>query len=219
MMARLLMLFAACAALATGCIGQNRDTTLYHRSGRAKPIVAVLPMIDSSGKQLVNWDVSREMTEEIRKRVFTSSNLYLLREGGSLELAKQLNVASPAEIDRQPIDQLGPAEFVVVTELIDQKAEPYGIKGDKPHLEEIGAVMAMAMRVRVLDLRGEKPKIILQEVLNHEQNVSRTYLNCDYKRASWGTEAFERTPIGMVHNKIARELVARVEGYIGASKG
>lgn len=221
-MGRLFIVLAACAAFCAGCVGQNRDTTLYHRSGCAKPIVAVLPVINNASEKLVNWDVSREMTEEIRRRVFTSQKLYLLRESGSRELAEQLSVPNPVELAKIPSLKMGAAEFIVLAEVIDEKETPYGIPGashDKPHLEEVGAVLSMAMRVRVLDVRGDQPRIILQEVLNHEQNVSRAYLNCNYEKASWGTEAYERTPIGMAHNKIARELVARIEGYIGASKG
>lgn len=220
-MTRILMMFAACAAFCVGCVGRNSDTTLYHSSGRSKPTVAVLPVINSTGNTLVNWDLSREMTEEIRKRVYTSARLYMVREGGSMELAKQLNIPNPNEISNIGFQKMGNAEFVVVAELIDQKETPYGIqKGkEKPHLDEVGAILSLAMRLRVLDVRGDRPKIILQEVLNQEQVVSRAYLNCDYEKACWGTEAFERTPLGMAHSKIAREIVARVEGYIGASKG
>lgn len=221
-MARFFIFLAACAALCVGCVGQNRDTTLYHRSGRAKPIVAVLPVIDNTAEKLVSWDVSNEITEEIRKRIFTSPKLYLLREGGSLDLAEQLNMANPAELAKQTEQKLGAAEFIVVAELIDQNEKPFGVPGassEKPHLEEVGSVISMAMRVRVLDVRGEHPRIILQEVLSHEQIVSRAYLNCDYGKSCWGTEAYERTPLGIVHNKMVRELVARVEGYVGASKG
>jgi hypothetical protein len=75
------------------------------------------------------------------------------------------------------------------------------------------------MRLRVLDIRNEQPKIILQEVLNHEHVVTRAYLNCDYEKSRWGTEAYERTPMGIAHSRIVRELVSRVEGYVGASKG
>lgn len=220
-MKRIILFLSACTALLSGCIGQNRDTTLYHRSGRAKPIVAVLPVIDSTEEKRVGWDESREMTEEIRKRVFTSQKLYLLREAGSQELAKELNVPNPKNLPKEPLEKLGAAEFVIVAELIDEKEMRYGYGGgsEKPYLEEVGAVLSLALRVRVLDIRNQQPKVILQEVLNHEQIVGRPYLNCDYEKAPWGTEAYERTPLGISHTKIARELVARVEGYVGASKG
>ncbi len=220
-MTRMMIFLTVCSAFFVSCMGNNRDTTLYHRSGRAKPIVAVLPVINSAAESFVGWDESREMTEEIRKRVFTSPKLYLLREGGSLALAKQLNVPNPTVLSKEPLDSLGAAEFVVVAELVDEKETRYGQGpgAEKPYLEEVGGMISLAMRVRVLDVRQDKPKVILQEMLNHEQVVGRPYLKCDYEKASWGTEAYLRTPLGIAHNKMVRELVARIEGYVGASKG
>jgi len=220
-MGRFMILFAILAAACVGCARHYRDATLYHASGRAKPIVAVLPVINSSSdEQKVCWDLTREMTEELRKRVYNSPKLYLLREHGSLEIAKQLSVPNPNLLSREPIERMGAAEFIVVSELLDHHETSYGFQNpDKPHLEEIGADLTVAMRIRVLDIRGQQPKIILQEVINHEYPISRAYLNTDYEKACWGTEAFERTPIGIAHSKIVREIVARVEGYIAASRG
>jgi hypothetical protein len=210
------------AASFASCARVCRDTTLYQRSGRAKPIVAVLPVINNSSKNNLPWDLSREMTEEIRRRVFDSSRLYLLRESCNPELTRALCAAHPSTLPKNVREQLGAAEFVVVAELLDQEETPYGISkvgSDKSHLEEVGSVLSVAMRLRVLDIREEQPKIILQEILNQEHVISRAYLNCDYERACWGTEAFERTTMGIAHSRIIRELVSRVEGYVGASKG
>lgn len=212
-----------CMLFSMGCTGSyNRDTTLYQRSGRAKPIVAVLPVIDSSDSKLVNWELSQEMTEQIRKRVFNSSKLYLLRQSGGVEVAKQLNVPNPKEVTKTALEGVGAAEFVVVAEMLDEQEMPYRINdksADKSSKEPTEMVLSLAMRVRVLDVRGDQPKVILQEVVNHEQLVTRPYSGCNYEKTHWGTEAYERTPLGMAHGKIAREIVARVEGYVGACKG
>jgi len=219
-MGRLMVFIITIVSLCVGCSQGYRDTTLYQRSGCAKPIIAVMPTIDNTEKEYsVNWNVAHELTEEIRRRIFDSPKLYLLREGGNLEVAKQLNVPSPAALTKKSTDHLGAAEFVVVTELIDQHETPYGLTNKRPRLEEVGSVLTLAMRVRVIDLRGAEPKVILQEVVNYDHTIARAYLNTDYVKAYWGTEAFDRTPMGMAHSKLIREVVARVEGYIGASKG
>lgn len=75
------------------------------------------------------------------------------------------------------------------------------------------------MRVRILDVRGSEPKIILQEVIDHDHVIPHFYVGCDYEKMPWGTAAFEQTPMGVAHAKIIKELISHVEGYIGAVKG
>src|ERR1700733_894647 len=94
-----LILFLGVAALfCGGCAKQYRDTTLYQLSGRQKPIVAVLPVINHIADTNLTWDLSRELTDEIRKKVYDSKRIYLLRDGSSLEIAKVLSTPHPQAI-------------------------------------------------------------------------------------------------------------------------
>jgi hypothetical protein len=206
--------------LCTACARHYGDSTLYQSSGGAKPIVAVLPVIENCESPELSWDISEEMTARITKRVVDSARLYLLKEKKDLALAKKLNHPNPQAIPKGITKSLGAAEYVIVSELIDQSIEPHSHPKatQKPHLNEVGATLHLAMRVRVLDVRGEEPKIVLQEVLLEDYEISRPYLFVDYSKAHWGKEAYERTPMGLAHSKIARELVAHVEGYIGANR-
>ena len=77
--------------LCGGCARNYRDTTLYQLSGRQKPIVAVLPVIDNASENNLKWDLSRELTDEIRKKVYDSKKIYLLRDGGNSEIAYLLS--------------------------------------------------------------------------------------------------------------------------------
>lgn len=205
------------AALCASCVQHCRDTTLYQRTGRQKAIVAVLPFIDHTSEHHFSWDLAREFTDEVRKRVFDSSQIYLLRDAaGSLELAKQFNSPDPKTIPESALKAFGATQFIVVGELIDQKQVPYGLlkSRDTSSLEEVGAVLSLALRLRVIDVRHEQPKIVLQEILNHEHVIARAYLDTDYSKAPWGSEAFERTPMGIAHNRLVRELISRVETYV-----
>lgn len=215
----LILLFGAVASLCTGCAQRCCDTTLYQSSGRQKAIVAVLPVINNVYEGDLTWDLSREFTDEIRKKVYDSSRMYLLRDGGSEELAKMLNTPNPRSIAADTTKHLGAAQFAVVTEIIEQEENPFGLAHsgpDNPFQKEIGSVLSLALRVRVIDLRQEEPKVVLQEVLDQDFVVARPYMTCDYEKMSWGTEAFRHTPMGMAHSRLVRELVARVEGYIEA---
>lgn len=222
-MKRLVACCALLAAVCSACCFPARDCSLYQTSGMTKPIVAVLPIINHVENQPdISWDVSRELTEEMRKKIFTSSKLYLLREGGSAALAAALAVPNPSELAEVDTHSLGAAEFVVVAEIIDLDENFLGVKNPnslRPPLDDVEGTLSLAMRLRVLDVRESQPKIILQEVISHEHFVTAENVGCDYSKTAWGTEGYERTPLGVSHSRLVRELVSRIEGYVGANKG
>lgn len=219
-MRALIITLGSTLLLCVGCARTCHDTTLYECSGRQKHIVAVLPVIDNTGETQLTWDLSRELTDEIRKRVYESKKIYLLREGGNLEIAKTLSTPNLQAISTSATSHLGAAEFAVVSEIIMQEEEPRRVmsKGSEPKVSAVGSVLSLALRVRVIDVRSEKPKVILQEVLDNDFVVSRAYMNCDYSKTPWGTDAFACTPMGMAHNRLIRTLVSRIEAYIEAAK-
>lgn len=203
--------------LLTACGRNCYDTTLYHLSGRQKPIVAVLPVIDNTAQSSFRWELSDELTDELRKRVFESKNIYLLRDGGNREIAQLLSTPNPAKIPTSATHSLGAAQFAVIAEIIEQDEESYGIKGadlNHPIKSGVGSVISLALRVRVIDVREATPKVILQEILDQDYVVSRAYMNCDYERMPWGSEAFSRTPMGIAHTRLIKTLVSRIEAYI-----
>lgn len=207
-MKRLILSIAAIAALCTACAPKYGDTTLYQRTGRQKAIVAILPVLNTGNATDLTWNVSQELTDEIRARIYDSTRVYLLRDHGSQEIARQLNVPNPEQIPLEETKNLGAAEFVVVSELVDQSTTP----------SVAGADLNLAMRIRVIDIRHDQPKVLLQEVICHTHEIARPYLHSDYNRTPWGTEAFERTPLGMAHNQMVKEIVGRIENYVDAAR-
>ena len=217
----LILSLGMAALLCGGCARHCGDSALYQLSGRQKPIVAVLPVIDRTQQSELSWDMSREFTDEIRKRVYDSKRVYLLRDAGSLEIAKLLSTPNPKAISSEAVQNLGAAEYAIVAEIIEQDEASHSIaRRASRHISpsDIGTVLSVGLRVRVIDLRNETPKIVLQEVLEQDFSVALAYMNNDYEKTPWGTEAFNRTPMGMAHNRLVRELVARAESYIEASR-
>lgn len=207
----LILSLGIAAFLCGGCSRHYGDTTLYQISGRQKPIVAVLPVIVPSSENNTTWDLSREFTDEIRKRVYDSKKIYLLREGATLEIAHLLSTPNPQAIAPSIAKSLGDAEFVVVTEIIHH--DQISPVSPRPEAE---AIVSLDVRLRVVDVRGETPQIILQELLNQNFMVGKAYAR-DYTKASWGTEIFNHTPMGMAHNRLLGEIVSRIEAYIEAA--
>lgn len=213
-----LFLFCALALLTfTSCAPQRCDTTIYQRSGRVKPIVAVLPVIDSTGEFSHSWDLAHELTDDMRRKVFDSASLYLYREGIDQEYAYRFNEAIPTNFPVSILKSIGDAQFVVVTELVNHEVQPCEnshIPYSNIHTGEKAAILAQDLRIRVLDVRGDTPHIVLQELLHHDHYIAQPYLNTDYVRNSWGTEAYENTPMGLAHARLIREAVSRIESYV-----
>lgn len=209
----------AVSSLLAGCVSHYRDACLYQRTGGSKPIVTVLPVlspVQNIQETYLPWDVSSELTEQICKRFYDSSRLYILDGVGSWELAKELNNNNLKALSKLQMNNIGASQFLVVSELLDHKETP--CKLGSAELGEIAATLALDFKIRVIDVRGQTPKVVFQELIHHDHLIPRAYLHCDYKKAAWGTESFERTPVGMAHSQLAREVVARVESYIYAAK-
>ncbi len=220
---RKVLFLALTVGLVSGCCcSRYRDTALYTREGKAKPIVAVLPVLnhcqETPGKG-VNWDIGRELTEEVRRRIFDSSRVYLLRERGDSELAEMLNKKDPEALTHLALENTGGAEFVVVTELVHHEELPCTTPRMQEHINHVGdvaSILSMDFRVRVLDVRGAHPRIILQEIVHNEHFIPRPYLSCDYAKSPWGSDSYNCTPMGMAHSKLIREVAARIESHIQA---
>lgn len=204
----------------TSCVSNFRDTTAYYHTGKPKPSVALLPVINSSGEQSLAWDLSYELTEGMKKRLVDSHKLYLMRdEQGSIALAESLNQQLPSGISKSDLSELGNAEFVIVTELIEQKITPYGPAAAEPsrsYVVEAGAVLTLSMRVSVIDIRSDEPTIALQEIVDTDHNITKPYLYIDYTKHPYGTPFYEKTPLGIAHAKLIREVVSHIEGYVRA---
>ena len=59
-----------------GCRKENDEFTLFHEDGRAKPIVEITPVIDSSNYEL-SWSLSEELTDLIVNITAQKGSLYI----------------------------------------------------------------------------------------------------------------------------------------------
>jgi hypothetical protein len=76
----------------------------------------------------------------------------------------------------------------------------------------------MAVRIRVVDLRGEAPKIVLQEIVKESYYIPRSLLPTDYRRTTWGSEDFRSSPMGIAHSQLTQQISARLSDYILLAK-
>ncbi|EPP37480.1 hypothetical protein BOKEGFJH_00197 [Chlamydia avium] len=181
---------------------------LYTSGSKAKGVVAMLPVFYRSDKvsEALPWNLQTEFTQEISKRLHASDKLFLIKHNASPQTIAQFYSVVP-QVSPETIASLLPAEFIVATELLEQKntTDTFGNNS-----------ITASVRVRVFDIRHNKVSMIYQEIIESSQ-VNLAGANKDYHRYGWQTKHFEATPMGLMHNRLFREIVARVEGYVCAN--
>ncbi|QVE48939.1 CT253 family lipoprotein [Chlamydia crocodili] len=181
---------------------------LYKSGSKAKGVVAMLPVFYRSGKvsEVLPWNLQAEFTQEIGKRFHSSERLFLIKHSASAQVISQFYSPVVPEFSPQAIVEFLPAEFVVATELLEQKTSQDMFGHDS---------ITASVRVRVFDIRHNKVSMIYQEIIESSQPLATTA--SDYHRYGWQTKHFESTPMGLMHHRLFREVVARVEGYVCAN--
>ncbi|MBF8262603.1 MAG: hypothetical protein HW387_268 [Parachlamydiales bacterium] len=210
---RFLIAFAFSLAL-TACSHKGSDLTRFHEDGRAKPIVTVASVIDATSFDLP-WSLSEELTTMFVSR---------LSQGGSIFVSRNDNIAyteNPFSPDLSWMKREFPTnEFVVFLELAEHENVAIA-KGNKKVQEvpfETSIDLKMGVRIRVVDLRGTTPQIVLQELVRDSYYIPKTLLPTDYTVAVWGTDEYSKSPLGIAHTQIVEELATRIGEYIHLAK-
>jgi hypothetical protein len=84
--------------------------------------------------------------------------------------------------------------------------------------QELASNLNMGVRVRVMDLRGHTPKIVLQEMIRDSYYVPKTLIPVNYNEIVWGSPEYQATPMGIAHRQLIQEIVVRVSDYVLLAK-
>jgi hypothetical protein len=176
-----------------------------------RPIVAFVPLIDHSCSDL-NWNISQELTLAIRQRLVQKNQLYMIGEESLPDFSKKaVSSHDPFDADTSWIKKAFPQnEFVVFTELLEHNE--IAVTSKDP--QDAPAELTMSVRVRVFDLRGKTPQIVLQEIVEQSHHVPRQFTKANFNQVPWGDEAFDVSPLGIAHDQLCKELASRIEDYI-----
>ncbi len=203
-----------CLALFAGCQkNQGSEYSKYHEDGRSKPVVAVIPVIDSSSFEMP-WSLSDEMTSLIRKKMSSKETLFI---PSSEELHSISYSNEPFGTDISWVAQnYEPNEFIVFLELLDHQT--VAENAANANQERTSKSINMTARIRVVDIRSKTPKIVLQETLTDSYFVSKNILPINYEIAGWGTDDYTTTPMAMAHIQFAKKIVERINDYVLIAK-
>jgi hypothetical protein len=210
---------ATCLGLAL-LVGSCRNQTTssqqsaLNESRNAKPVVAVVPIIDNSKNDL-SWNLSDELTAFISRRLYQKNKLSLVDQDKIRAVTSHLKESdNPFAVDLSWVKKaFAQNEFVVFMELIEH--EEVAIPQEKKSiLVDASAELNMSLRIRVVDLRGEKPQVVLQELLHDSHKIPRAFTKENFYQVSWHDDSFIISPMGMAHDQFTKQIAERIQDYI-----
>lgn len=203
------------ALFAVACSNSNQEMSLFHEDGRAKPAVAIASMIDTTTFDCA-WSLSEEITSMVVDKIADTGKIYVQSSVDS-PFAENPFGNDLAWMKREFQNQ----EFVVFLELVEHSMTPV-IRGKKSQntqtTQEMASNLNMSVRVRVMDLRGNTPKIVLQEMVRDSYYIPKTLIPTNYNEIVWGSAEYQVTPMGIAHRQLTQEIVSRVSDYVLLAK-
>ena len=200
-------------ALTTISCGRGGDEEArFHDDGRAKPSVAIAPMIDTSSFEC-GWNLSEELTSLVAKELAKTGAIYV-RTKDDVAFTDNPFGTNLSWVKAQfPPNQ----EFAVFLELVKHEAVPE-VRGEITSPQELSHNLNMAVRLRVIDLRGPTPKIVLQEMVRDSYFIPKTLLPTNYNEVVWGSEEYGKTPMAVAHAHLVDAITDRLNDYILLAK-
>lgn len=200
------------AILAIGCTRTTDFISRYHEDGRAKPIASIASMIDTTSFD-VPWSLSEEMTSQIVSQVSQGGKIFVVSKDDDAF------AENPFGQDLSWIKNEFPdREFAVFLELVEHEISPVSKNKKAPPSNDVSSNLNISVRLRVVDVRGQTPKIVLQEMLRDSYFIPKTLIPVDYNTTVWGTSEFPKSPMGIAHAQIVKEISSRISDYILLAK-
>lgn len=187
----------------------NKNTTTvskFYEDGRSRPIVALAPVVDSSSYELP-WSLSEEFTSLIRANLSKNKSIFIADSDDVANAITSLDNPFNPDISWMG-ERFDQNEFVVFLELVKHS----NTKVNK------ATNLDMIMRVKVIDVRGKKPKVVLQENVTDKYYIEKGTYKSDYNNVRWGSREFQESRMGMAHMQLAKDIAARVSEYVSLSK-
>lgn len=208
----------ACLALffVSSCSNQKSSPPLTLLQQEKKPLVVLVPVIDHS-KSNLEWDISDELTASLAQRLTQRNNFTLVPIQKVKNRLKKLHpkddpFASSLTWMKSVFEG---TQFIIFTELMEHDEVP---RAETPlvsmNLQECSSDLNTSMRVRVVDLRSEEPRVILQEIIHDSHHIPRQFTRINFYQVAWGSDRFAISPLGLAHSELIKMVSSRLEEYI-----
>jgi len=182
-----------------------------------KPKVALISLIDSSC-YYVPWYLDEELSDTLRYQLMENGKVFLPPEGDLTSISPNMSSQDYFGADLEFSRQFQQTDYLVAMELIEHAVVPF-------EREKVTAcfpaetyrccsMLQMKMRLRVIALKNDCPKVILQEIFTNNSMIPNESERIDYERLRWGTPGFQSTPLAQAHRRLIRDLACRIESAI-----
>ncbi len=211
--------FCLCALL-PGCKENTTTSAGISEAFSVKPSLAVVPLIDNSEESL-GWNISDEITYSLCTKL-DQKNLFKLAMPSQIraQSKRMKGKNNPFGDDISWVKHVFAEEdFVVFLELLEHREVPRETGKPTPPAM-LPAELKVGLRMRIIDNRGESPKVTLQEILQDSHFIPKQFNRYNFDQCAWDSEEFSLSPVGIAHSQLIKEIKDRIEGYIfvGASK-
>ncbi len=197
--------------VAASCSHNNNvEVSRFHEDGRAKPSITVASLLDSTSFD-ATWSLSEEITEGVMNLVGSTGEIFVRSQQESPFTENPFS-ADLSWMKREFHNE----EFVAFLELVEHDLTPVRTKGTT--LQEAPNNLNMAVRLRLVDLRHPTPRIVLQEMVRDSYFIPKTLIPNDYSVDAWGTENYQKTPMGVAHTQLIEKISNRISEYLLLAK-
>ncbi|MGC1877808.1 MAG: CT253 family lipoprotein [Rhabdochlamydiaceae bacterium] len=212
-MSRFILSISLLALIVGGCNDDQQACT--QSQGAQKPVVSIVPIIDNT-KNDYEWNLSDELSCSIYTRIAQKDHVTVNKASTVRHKIKQIaegqNPFGPDVSWMKKVFQGD--QFAVFLELVEHEEVFNQDLKKRSEPQYCSSDLNMTMRVRVLDLRGDEPKIVLQELIHDSHYIPRPFTQANFFQVTWGDECFNISPLGLAHSDFTKEIASRIDDYI-----
>jgi hypothetical protein len=162
------------------------------------------------------WNLSDELSSALYAQI-SSQDKVILNPSSKVRLKARATLDQHNPFDKEigwAKKAFQDEEFVVFLELIEHDEVLNQSRSKPVDPATCSAELKMGVRLRVLDLRGATPRVVLQEIVRSAHALHPQFTRVNFYQVSWKDQSFHDSPLGIAHAKLIRELAERIEDYI-----
>ncbi len=218
-MSRFILSLAVLGLIVGSCGNENSSSSVSsvsdQKSDQSRAVVSIVPVIDSTKNEYA-WNLSDELSSTIYERLAEQEKFNIVHASRVRAKTKKLQDSqNPFGPDISWVKKAFQGDdFVVFMELVEHEEILKQSRHKAADPQKCSADLKMSMRVRVFDLRGNEPKIILQELLHDKHYIPWQFTQFNFNQVSWGDTSFHISPVGLAHEEFTKEIALRLEDYI-----
>jgi hypothetical protein len=205
------------ALIVGGCDdNQHNHSQAYHQSqSQTKPVVSIVPVIDNTNSTC-SWNLSDEISCSIYNRIAERDRVIVNKSSQVRNKAKYIAEGqNPFGLDISWMKKIFQGDqFVVFLELVEHEEVPQQNRKKPTDPQNCSADLNMSMRIRVIDLQENEPKVVLQELIHSSHFIPRPFAQGNFFQVSWGDDCFNVSPVGLAHAGFTKEIASRIEDYM-----